>query len=316
MKAHLALLLGVFLLQSGKLPLPAQSGPPRMLVIGEPGNPADLNGYGSVAYRFEITRERITHREYTAFLNHADPQGENVLALYHESMGSSPQGGIILNENAPAGQRYQLMEERADTPVVHINWLDAARYANWLSNGGDAESATEWGAYPLASSQGRPTGRTPGARYYIANENEWYKAAWYHIGENGNGSSGYSRVARWSGSVRDREVSELVDPAPEGVRPVAAGRELIFRYVQAVSPAVERNATGFRLVRLLDTPTPSGKEIVALDGKEIDPPPVGEQLGDGGGGYGPSWLGGPGLWPAPIYVIDEDDFDPDIPPAS
>jgi formylglycine-generating enzyme len=86
-------------------------------------------------------------------------------------------------------------------PVNWDSWGDAARFANWLQNGqptgGEGPGTTETGAYNLITSSG--TGattvadlfavtRSPGAKYWIPTENEWYKAAYY---KGGGTNSGY-----------------------------------------------------------------------------------------------------------------------------
>ena len=67
----------------------------------------------------------------------------------------------------------------AKLPVAYVNWFAAARYANWMSNGGGATASTETGAYNL---NGAVTGVfevQPGARYWLPSEDQWYKAAYY-----------------------------------------------------------------------------------------------------------------------------------------
>lgn len=83
-------------------------------------------------------------------------------------------------------------------PVTYINWYNAARYVNWLSNGKpngiQSSSTTENGAYSLSGNTGYPslnstnpnTGLAP--EYYLPSRNQWYKAAYY---KGGSTNAGY-----------------------------------------------------------------------------------------------------------------------------
>ena len=68
-------------------------------------------------------------------------------------------------------------------PVAFVSFIDAARFVNWLQNGED-DGDTETGAYTLEGGTADPSNwhtltRNSGARVFVPNENEWYKAA-YH----------------------------------------------------------------------------------------------------------------------------------------
>jgi hypothetical protein len=61
-------------------------------------------------------------------------------------------------------------------PVNYITYLDAIRYVNWLSNdSGDTES----GSYTITGNSVSDK-RSDEAKYFIPNENEWFKAAYYN----------------------------------------------------------------------------------------------------------------------------------------
>ncbi len=167
--------------------------------VGNVGNAADARsidsehpiGVGSVAYSFNIGSTEISNGQYTAFLNAvaaSDPYG-----LYDANMGTTTFGGIV--RNGAAGSFTYSLKGAAlngaytydDKPVVYVDWGDAVRFANWLHNGqpvgGENSSTTEDGAYLL---NGATTNaalvavtRKPGARWWLPNEDEWYKAA-YH----------------------------------------------------------------------------------------------------------------------------------------
>jgi formylglycine-generating enzyme required for sulfatase activity len=72
-------------------------------------------------------------------------------------------------------------------PIAWVNWGDAARFANWLTNGQpmglQSLSTTEDGSYflngAMSLSELLAVSRKPASRFVIPTENEWYKAAYY-----------------------------------------------------------------------------------------------------------------------------------------
>jgi hypothetical protein len=83
--------------------------------------------------------------------------------------------------------------------VTYVSWGDAARFANWLNNGqptgSEGAGTTETGAYTLngatTNSALMSITRNPGATWFIPNESEWYKAAYYQPASQGGDSDGY-----------------------------------------------------------------------------------------------------------------------------
>ncbi len=69
--------------------------------------------------------------------------------------------------------------------MVFVSWNDAARFVNWLSNRATAGASTETGTYTMANGSG-VTRNVTGSVWFLPNENEWYKAAYY----SGNGTNG------------------------------------------------------------------------------------------------------------------------------
>ncbi len=284
---------GVACLAGMLLPLQAGEPIPERITIGEPGNPPDENGYGSVSYRYEITRERILNRQYVNFLNQVDPTGENRLGLHHPSMAISSQGGIVRDATLAEGEKYQLKPGLGEQPVFFVDWPSAARFANWLENGAGPESATEVGSYDLVASQGGPTVRQPKARFVVANENEWYKAAWYYLGSEREGAarSGYSRLTRWPGSLHNGAVVEVVDRGSffDGLQPVVnRKRESVFPYTFVTSRQGRGSSGGFRMVVLVPAMGRDGKEVLPPVGELIDPEVIGYDS--------------PGLWPGSLLM--------------
>lgn len=103
-------------------------------------------------------------------------------------MSSDARGGIT-RSGAPGSYTYSVKTNMGDKPVNYVSWFDAARVANWLTNGAAYSSSTETGAYTLnGATSGNAVGRNAGATYYIPNNDQWYKAAFY---KGGSTNAGY-----------------------------------------------------------------------------------------------------------------------------
>lgn len=163
-----------------------------MVLVDEENNPQDgfSPGYGRVNKKYWIGKYPVTNGEYAAYLNHINSiaDDDTMNAFYnpaidennlrmavgidrHEEMDIFP--GIHFLQYAP-------VDGMEDHPVVGITWMQAARYCNWLHN-----MSMDWhdintndGAYDMSLPvQTMP--RKSDARYFLPNENEWYKAAYY-----------------------------------------------------------------------------------------------------------------------------------------
>lgn len=152
----------------------------------------DNGTYGRVDYVYQIGRYEVTNAQYIAFLNAVDPNGSNSLNLYNTNMGSQLNGGIILNSTADPGAKYSVRSNKGQRPVNYVSAEDAMRFANWVSTGQGSNSDS--GAYDLANATMADVERqdfnevvtgTVAPRWYVANVNEWYKAAYY----SGSGST-------------------------------------------------------------------------------------------------------------------------------
>lgn len=144
-------------------------------LVGNPGNSPDIRtGLGAVASTYAISKTEVTNTQYAAFLNSVDPAGENALELYNPSMAGNRSG--IANSGSSNGSRYVALPGQQQKPVTYVSFFDAMRFANWLHNGQGAGD-TETGVYTIGT--GIDEVRSPDARYWIPNEDEWYKAA-YH----------------------------------------------------------------------------------------------------------------------------------------
>ena len=182
-----------------------------MVTVGNPGNANDTggSGIGSVGYPYQIGTYDVTIGQYTAFLNAVDPNGTNPNGIYNSSMGTDPNiSGISFNAGAGSGSKYSVMTvsgiapyggvSNANRPITYVSWFDAARFANWMTNG-QVTGSTETGAYTLNNATTGPAvAKNPGATFYIPTENEWHKAAYYSPNYGGVGMPGYFDYATQS----------------------------------------------------------------------------------------------------------------------
>jgi len=174
--------------------------------VGNAGNAPDTSGYGEVDYNYRIGANDVTSSQYTAFLNavatSSDPQG-----LYNGNMAGTTNGAPgIIQTPVSGGYTYSVTGGRGNNPVTYVSFWDAARFANWLQNGQPAGSegagTTETGAYTLTADgiTNNTVTRNSATAWAVANENEWYKAAYYSPALN-SGAGGYWLYATQSNSI-------------------------------------------------------------------------------------------------------------------
>ncbi|MBY0276854.1 formylglycine-generating enzyme family protein [Candidatus Binatia bacterium] len=178
-----------------------------LVSVGDPGNASDSTGFGSVPYAYRIGKLDVTIGQYTAFLNAV--AASDTHALYSPSMATDLNSAGISRAGSAGSYTYDAMDNEgssANRPITYVSWLDAARFANWMSNGqprgAQDASTTENGAYDLSGSSGiaavarnavNPnTGAAP--TFFIPLENEWYKAAYFDPTLSG-GAGGYHLYA-------------------------------------------------------------------------------------------------------------------------
>jgi sulfatase modifying factor 1 len=143
------------------------------VTVGNPGNAADsLTGYGAVDHTYQIGKYEVTNAQYGEFLNAKGQSNAN--GIYNASMSSYgiTQSGIL------GSYSYTVTGALANRPVVHVSWFDAARFANWMTNG-QGSSDMEDGSYTLNDATSGIITANIGASVYLPSENEWYKAAYY-----------------------------------------------------------------------------------------------------------------------------------------
>ena len=152
--------------------------------VGNVGNAPDTTGYGAVRYPYRIGKFEVTNSQYVDFLNSvatkSDPNG-----LYSSPMETSLNGGIIRIDQG-ARYSYVVKDGFGSKPVDWVSFYDSVRFVNWLHNdrpvGEQSTSTTEDGAYTITpeSVDNYTLVRNHNARFFIPNENEWYKAAYYN----------------------------------------------------------------------------------------------------------------------------------------
>jgi formylglycine-generating enzyme required for sulfatase activity len=175
--------------------------------IGNPGNPADTrytdshhpSGVGAVAYSFNIGTTEVTNAQYVEFLNAVAVT--DTYGLYSTDMGSTTWAGIV-RSGASGSYAYAVKPAALsgiylydDKPVVCVSFGDAMRFVNWLHNGQPSglqgAGTTEDGAYSLygalTNAALAAVTRSPGARWWLPSEDEWYKAA-YHKNDGVTGN--------------------------------------------------------------------------------------------------------------------------------
>jgi sulfatase modifying factor 1 len=201
-----------------------------LVKVGNPGNDGQTRTYatggtlefGSVATDFWIGKNSVTIGQYAEFLNavaKSDPRG-----LWSASMETDDRISGIARDGVDGSYVYSVMEPKgtnpvgaqsaANRPITYVSWFDAARFANWMSNGKPTATGTaalaliDNGAYDLKTGTSgnsplkNPTNPFTNAAptFYIPTENEWYKAAYYSPLLN-SGSGGYYLYGAGSSSA-------------------------------------------------------------------------------------------------------------------
>ncbi len=156
--------------------------------VGNAGNAADTNtgsNFGAVGYTYNIGTDDVTLTQYTAFLNSV--AATDTYGLYNTKLGTDLNVAGISRSGLSGSYSYAVIGD-GQRPVTYVSWYDAVRFVNWLGTGN-----TESGAYTITSggsNSGTVTVPTTAQRdawaaassgiyWYLPDENEWYKAAYY-----------------------------------------------------------------------------------------------------------------------------------------
>ena len=171
------------------LPLHLTAVNVEFVTIADLNNIAASNGKGSVSYEYQISKFEITNSEYCEFLNSVAVTSD-VYELFSPLMQEHFFGGIIREKGGEGDYIYKCKDGYADSPVVGLSWMSAIRYVNWLHYNAaniannvrldrflkQTEGNDIHGAYDTRSI---PTERNKNALYWLPNENEWLKAAFF-----------------------------------------------------------------------------------------------------------------------------------------
>lgn len=226
------------------------NGPPavayELVAVGDPGNANDTTGFGSVPYAYRMGKLDVTIGQYTAFLNAV--AATDTHSLYGTSMASDLNSAGIGRTGSAGRYTYEVLDNggsSANRPVTYVSWLDAARFANSMSNGqprgAQDGTTTENGAYDLTASSGaaavsrnavNPNSGAP-PTFYLPLENEWYKAAYYDPTLNG-GAGGYHLYATRSSTGPGNAIGDGANQANS----IAAG---LFCVTQSPSYSTTQN---------------------------------------------------------------------------
>jgi formylglycine-generating enzyme required for sulfatase activity len=196
-----------------------------MVTVGNSGNANDTTGYGSVAYSYQIGKYEVTIGQYTAFLNAV--AATDTYSLYSTAMATNLNVAGISRVGDSGSYTYSVINNGGDSanrPITFVSWFDAARFANWMANGQSTgaqdNTTTENGAYDVngATSGDAPekNSTNPNTRsaptFFIPNENEWYKAAFYSPSLN-SGSGGYYAYAMQSNTAPGNQIGSAAKQA-------------------------------------------------------------------------------------------------------
>jgi formylglycine-generating enzyme required for sulfatase activity len=201
-----------------------------MVTVGNAGNANDTGGglIGAVAYDYQIGKYDVTIGQYTAFLNAV--AATDTYSLYNSSMGTDLNIAGISQVGSTGSYTYSVLGS-ANRPITWVSWWDSARFSNWMANGqptgAQTSTTTENGAYNV---NGATSGTAPAKNatnpntsaaptFFIPNQNEWYKAAYYSQALN-SGSGGYYAYATQSDTAPGNVIGILANQAnyaPGGV---------------------------------------------------------------------------------------------------
>ena len=183
--------------------------------VGQEGNPADStleSPIGQVDYGYYISKYEITNTQYASFLNSIYSSGQlpvgsvvDGTGLYHPDMATL---GGIARSGESGNYSYSAIEGKENHPVNFVSYWDALRFCNWVTTGTTSETGIYNGIVVWPSGNIRSNEAWESGGVAIANENEWYKAAYYSGSENEAGDQG----SYWTYATQSNDLPErLVD---------------------------------------------------------------------------------------------------------
>ncbi len=149
------------------------------VTVGSPGNAANsANGFGAVAYTYQIGKYEITNAQYAEFLNAVAV--DDTYSIYSTNADIT-RGGAV------GARTYTVVSGRENFPVSSVGMAGVMRFSNWLHNGQpigpQGATTTERGSYTLDGARTisalQAVVRSPQATVVVPTTDEWYKAAAY-----------------------------------------------------------------------------------------------------------------------------------------
>ncbi len=205
------------------LAVPAHAVTIDLVPVGNAANandPATGNLYGGVAYDYQIGTYDVTIGQYADFLNAV--AATDTYSLYSASMATNLNVAGIAQSGSSGSYTYSVIAasgsapnggvSAGNRPITYVSWWDSARFTNWMANGqptgAQNSTTTENGAYNV---NGATSGNAPAKNvtnpntsaaptFFIPNESEWYKAAYYDPTLN-SGTGGYYAYATQSNTA-------------------------------------------------------------------------------------------------------------------
>lgn len=146
------------------------------------GYDAENAGVGYVGQDYKMAVTEVTNLMYARFLN-AVARTDSLYGLYSTLMGTDPTGGIV-RSGSSGSYTYTVKSGFVNKPINFVSLFDTLRYINWLHNGMPTtqvqdETTTENGAYKLLGSNPRQVVRNFAAKYFLPDQDEWHKAAFF-----------------------------------------------------------------------------------------------------------------------------------------
>jgi len=196
----------------------------QQVTVGNAGNANDTGAglIGAVAYDYQIGKYDVTIGQYTAFLNAV--AATDTYSLYNSIMGTDLNIAGISQTGGSGSYAYSVLGS-ANQPITYVSWWDSARFSNWMANGqptgAQSSTTTENGAYNVngatsgnAVAKNATNPNTSAApTFFIPNENEWYKAAYYSPSYGGAGVGGYYAYATQSNTIQGNVVGSAANQA-------------------------------------------------------------------------------------------------------
>ena len=215
-----------------------------LATVANTGNSAAVTpggAFGKVDYPYQIGKYEITLADYAQFLNAvaATPTQPHITALYNSYMGntnsavSAAVAGISRTGSGTTADPYvYTVIGSGNRPVTFVNWFMAARFVNWLSNGGQVGSDPDTGSYQLLNQTTATAANPVPSRnavnpntglppiWFLPSEDEWVKGAYYDAAKVSTNSTNAPGGYWLYPTMRDTPPRAAL-PTPPGTTPAA-----------------------------------------------------------------------------------------------